>query len=211
MRKRGFIIDDILKSAFIDKSTLNKSDEYISYNTYKYVLHECILLCEDRTICAEIGFNIHLSDHGLLGYALMSANTLNMAIHTFANYYHLRMIKTNFTISTDGINTGIKIEEPFPMDKSDIYVFDAILFAIINMATLIFGSENNFILSLSFMGPDNGRHEKYKYILEKRNISAEIFFNSPCYIYSIANHNLAKNTRFGDQFVAEAIEKNIKG
>lgn len=111
MKAKGYSPDDVLSGTRIAHTALSSPDFLMDIDQAKTIVANMIALTGDQGIGLEIGHQTELMDLGIVGYAMMSAQTGREALQYWINYSN----------SLVGMLVEIALEEKAPDDWALLY------------------------------------------------------------------------------------------
>lgn len=91
MQARGFSADDVLKGSGIGARRINDPGYLVSIDQCHRVVANMVRLSGDNGIGLDVGLNTHLTDLGVVGYAMSASSSLGQAIGLWMQFGHSRV------------------------------------------------------------------------------------------------------------------------
>jgi AraC-like DNA-binding protein len=92
---------DLLRDVGLSPGTLRNMDASVSLERYIGIVESAISLYDIPDLGFLVGERTRLTEHGVLGYALLSANTLGGSLKRYERYQHLQGPLLNIELVTD--------------------------------------------------------------------------------------------------------------
>ena len=127
----------LLAAADVPAELLDDPHGRISVVEVASLLHHAISLTDEPAIGYEFGLRTSLTSHGLIGYGLMSSETLRDAIELGAQFVSTRVPVLAIELFTDGDHAVIEAAETVPLGDLRQPVFDLFLVGLARMAPVL--------------------------------------------------------------------------
>lgn len=88
MTEKGYPVEAVLAGSGISNDALNDSFLLLDIPRYKIITSNIVSLTGDQGIGLEFGSKTELKDLGMLGFLVMSAQTIRQTAHYWSNYSH---------------------------------------------------------------------------------------------------------------------------
>ena len=129
----------LLLGTDITPSMLENPDARISYAQFAILINNALMLTRNPALGVDFGRQIHLSQLGILGLALMSASDLRSALEVALRYYRTLAPLWDLSIQIDGDRALLLARETIPLKPFDVFATESLLTGFEAQAVLLHG------------------------------------------------------------------------
>jgi len=112
--ERGVDLEPLLGAVGLDGDVLQSASLRVSYRQGSTVIRQAMTLTGDAHLGLRVGAAQHLTAWGLMGFALMSANTLRHAIETGVRFQNLSGAMMVWSTAMEGGDLVLRADLPDP-------------------------------------------------------------------------------------------------
>ncbi len=125
--ERGLDEDCLLAYSGLSRAQLTAPDARVTIVQYGQVLSNLLRRSQDPALGIELGMRSNLTKIGMIGFGLMSCNTLREAITLGLRFIPLRVPYFNVSFNVEGDTGIIDIQEALPLGKHRQFAFEYLM------------------------------------------------------------------------------------
>lgn len=125
--ERGHAASDILAGTGLDEAALTSANKRIQGQQYGLMLANALRLTGDPALAYELGLRSQLTQHGFVGFGMMSSSTLEEAIVLGQRYLQARAPLFTSTIHYDNDWVVVELAETVPLGALKSFTCDIVL------------------------------------------------------------------------------------
>jgi AraC-like DNA-binding protein len=139
--QRGIDLRPDLKQVGLDETVMHSAALRVSYRQGSAVIRRALELTGDEHLGMKVGAAQHLTAWGLLGFALMAADTLRQAIETGVRYQNLSgaMMVWSAGEEDDGFVLRADLPDPAMDPAVAVFLIEEALTSVLTLARLTIG------------------------------------------------------------------------
>ncbi len=160
--------EQVLAGTGLTESTLAKL-EYVDFELMRRITHNIDSSGAEPDWAARIGVQLHISTHGPLGFAALSAPSLGAALEVMATYYPVRITTLSAGLQRSGKRLRFTLEDRTGDPLYTRYTFEPIMRVIEALVETIVGHPVGDYVKITFTWPAP----------EHRDVLEEIY-GAPC-------------------------------
>ncbi len=119
----GVALQPLLTRMGLDEAVMRSAELRVSYRQGSAVIRRAVELTRDEHLGLRVGAAQHLTAWGLLGFALMAADSLRDAIATGVRYQNLSGAMTVWSVAEDDDGYALRADLPDPAVDPAVAVF----------------------------------------------------------------------------------------
>ena len=160
-QQRGISSSQLLTAANIDSQILQTQNAYISSPQYHSLIDTAVQLLQEPALALALGQRQQLATHGALGYAVMSASSLEQALHMVRRFIRTRNRLIRFNFFFEGEQAVTQIEVKHANDSLYRHCVELAFSSMVSICnTLTNGQKQQCQIRLRFSQPDY--HRQYR-------------------------------------------------
>jgi AraC-like DNA-binding protein len=139
LESRGIITDDVLAAGGLTRGQLGDPAGRIPVTAFGDVLARGAELAEDPGLGLELGLQLKASSHGMVGFALITCNTLRDAMALGERFVELRATPWKTQLLEEGETAILRFIEVAPMGRGRTVMLEGVLGAAIRLGEFMLG------------------------------------------------------------------------
>lgn len=139
LRQRGVPTQRLLEGTGLTWSQLLDSGEGVNFMQMRALVLAALRLTGVRSLGIELGGQIHVSAHGPVGYAALTAKDAAQAMDVITRYGGLRSSAVEFRLVRNGARSCLQIRERFDFGEVRVPILEAILMACVTLFEALLG------------------------------------------------------------------------
>lgn len=139
VEQRGIDAQRVLAGTQLRRERLADPDGRIALDSFADVIWRCVELTQDPALGIEVGLAIGPTGHGLLGFALMTCNSLRDAIAIGERFGELRMSPWRLELLVEGETAIMRFVEVVSLGRARAIMFETVVGAAVVIGEFILG------------------------------------------------------------------------
>lgn len=207
--QRGIAVEEVFQAANIDfKQYMQDSDSLLTLDQVQQFVGFCLKFPQSMDAAFELGRSLKLSSHHLVGYALLTCDTFEQAMHLVSRYFSLIVPMFRVTVVARAEEMELQFAPVMPMDMLTLnFHLEAIAVALhCNIMELLNGELERYHMFLSIHEPLHIR----KYAVFS---GVQYHFNAlltPGVKVVFGRHMLRKKLPMADAYTLSTIEQRCQ-
>ncbi len=189
---RGIDVEQWLAKSGLTKSKINRPEQSISFLQFKRLIASALRLSNDPTLGLQVGKQLGLTTHGMLGFAIIASGNLQETVELFSRFLNTRTPLLRVELVYHESELEVQLHECYPLEDIKIPFFESAIFTLYNLIMQV--TQNSAPITkigLPFSAP------KYQ-ILYAEMFEFEIVFDSPCASVGLLRRNLLQPLQMAD-------------
>jgi AraC-like DNA-binding protein len=139
-QRQGGDIERLLVGTDIDRAMLDKPEARISYVQFGLLTHNALLETGNPALGLDFGRALHLSNHGMLGLAILSSPTVADAFETGLQYHRNLAPAWNLELERSGDEAVLTAVNTIPFGSYLAFATESLFAAVDSLARFLIGS-----------------------------------------------------------------------
>jgi AraC-like DNA-binding protein len=114
LKRRGALVDDLLKEVGLRRSDVNDAEARISYPAVIGLMERAAALLDDPSLGLRLGASYEARDSGLLGFVVLNSPTLKDALDNLQRYFHVIGDGEDIDIEQNRLHLVLRFRETDP-------------------------------------------------------------------------------------------------
>lgn len=204
----GYDSGDIRHSAGLSLVDLDDCDGSLAISDYVAAIRAATALCQTPDLGFRVGIHTKLVEHGVLGYALLSAVTLRDSLARYVRYQFLQGPLLSIEFNTDGDNATL-IAQPIAnyigeCETVQRYILQEWLIGWNQWSTLV-GTRGAFFNHVTL-----GLSDQENLDVWSRYLGCPVVANGDATVATFPHEYLARPLNFSDQAVAALCDEQCE-
>jgi AraC-like DNA-binding protein len=126
-------LDEWLRHAGLNEEALADMNQDISYEQFHQLISKAIQMTNEPALGLLVGERLHITSHGMVGFAAMNCATLRKAILLFEEYVQLRFSLISTRLEETAEEVRVHFTTPQPLAELEIPVIEAVVLTVKNL------------------------------------------------------------------------------
>jgi AraC-like DNA-binding protein len=139
LESRGLAVDDVLAAGGLTRGQLGDPAARMSITAFGELMSRGVEVADDPSLGLELGLQLKASSHGLLGFALITCNSVRDAMALGERFVELRSTPWRIQLLEEGETAILRFIEAAPMGRARTVMLEGVLGAAISLGEFMMG------------------------------------------------------------------------
>lgn len=200
--EKGILLAELLAGTDIPLHTLKSLDGRLSARQYRALIENALRLYPDPALGFKFGFQLKLSTHGFLGFAAMSAGTLEEALLLAVKYCRTRFDFFALDVFEQGDKVILQVDELISLGPASAFLLESVMASFGTMSINMLGEIPKGV-SCQRTCDKPAYFEEMEHWYPQR---APVAFNQPCNRLIFQKSLMARHLHLSDPLARQLAE-----